>query len=110
MTSKTRSKTFFRASFCTQGATVLNVYQYEFYSRYIGYSAYRRPPLERRTMIEVESLAELDAVSEHSSYYYDGEWVHVKLVGEFDVTVGGVMEDERGEIVEYEPRLVLMTF
>lgn len=57
-------------------------------------------------MLGVKSLAELDAASEHSAYYYDGEWVHVKLVGEFDVTVGGVMEDERGEIVEYEPRLV----
>ena len=61
-------------------------------------------------MVEVNSLVELDAENENSAYYYDGEWIHVKLVGEFDVTVGGVMEDERGEIVEYEPRLVFILF
>ena len=60
--------------------------QREYYRQYNSGSAYRETPVERRTLTEVTSIDEMDAIMDRPSYYFDGEWLHVKQVGEYDRT------------------------
>ena len=38
-----------------------------------------------QTLREVNSIEEMDEINDVSSYYYDGEWLHLKAVSEYDI-------------------------
>ena len=62
----------------------MRVEQREFHHKYNSGHVYRYPPNERKTLVEVSSIDDMDAVMDKPSYYFDGEWLHVKQVGEYD--------------------------
>ena len=69
-----------------EGLTPIRVKQREYYRLYNSGSSYRDTPVERQTLTEVSSIDEMDAITDKPSYYFDGDWLHVKQVGEYDRT------------------------
>ena len=68
--------------------------QEEWYAEQYGWSYLRVAPESRRTLKEVNSLDEMDATNDVPSYYYDGEWLHLKSVGEYDIHEAGSLNME----------------
>ena len=66
-----------RVSFCLQGAEP-TVYEQEHYISSIGQKSYRDRPEERKSLRVVNSIDELEAEMSVPSYYWDGEWLHLK--------------------------------
>ena len=92
-----------RISYCLQGAELVKVEHWEAFWYSHGWRDWRPAPEERQTLTEVNSIAEMDAITDRPSWYYDGEWLHIKTVGEYDIHEGGTLVDENGVTVTYAP-------
>ena len=78
------------------------VQQKEYYHRYNGGKVYRDVPVERGTLTQVSSIGQMDALNTKPSWYFDGEWLHFKSVGEYERSDGGWLIDDRGKNVTYD--------
>ena len=67
-----------RISYCLQGAELVKVEHWEAFWYSHGWRDWRPAPAERATLTEVNSIAEMDALTDRPSWYYDGEWLHIK--------------------------------
>ena len=81
-----------RISYCLHGAEFKQMVQEEWYPEQYGWSYLRVAPDSRNTLKEVNSLEEMDATNDVPSYYYDGEWLHLKSVGEYDIHEAGSLD------------------
>ena len=52
----------------------------EWYPEQYGWSYLRVAPESRQTLKEVFSIEEMDSTNDVPSFYYDGEWLHLKAV------------------------------
>ena len=93
-----------RVSFCLQGAQFKQVKQYERAYRLdgTGFTTVREPPAERVTLQQVNSIEEGNDINDYHTYYYDGEWVHIKMVGEYDIYESGSFIDSNGNNITYD--------
>ena len=89
-----------RLSFCLQGAEP-TVYEDEHYIDYRGTKSYRERPVERQSMRNVSSIDEMEAENSVPSYWWDGQWLHIKVVGEWDRSEGGWLIDDLGRNISY---------
>ena len=78
------------------------VSQQEYFHLYNGGKSYRNPPVERQTLTQVSSIAQMDALNTKPSWYFDGEWLHFKSVGEYERSEGGWLIDNRGKNITYD--------
>ena len=98
-----------KVSYCLQGAQLSSVEQHETYGLSIGFGnsfgtgwlQYRNAPEERNNIVAATDMEHLDSIFDRPSWYFDGEWLTVKAVGEYDFTGAGEMIDENGNPVSY---------
>ena len=77
--------------------------QIEFAPTSYGGRDLRSPSGDRATMIEVENSDIMDVTNDRSSWFYDGQWLHVKTVGEYELSEAGTVKSSLGtnEIIEF---------
>ena len=54
-------------------------------------------------MRNVTSIDEMELENEVPSFWWDGQWLHVKAVGEFDRSEGGWLIDDQDRNITYAP-------
>ena len=74
-----------RISYCLHGAEFKQMVFEEWYAEQYGWSYLRVAPESRQTLKEVFSIEEMDSTNDVPSFYYDGEWLHLKAVRLFKV-------------------------
>ena len=91
-----------KISYCLQGADLKSLEQIEFAPTSYGGRDLRSPSGDRETMIEVENSDIMDSTNDRSSWFYDGQWLHVKTVGEYDKSAAGTVKSTMGTNEEIE--------
>ena len=89
---------FIKMSYCLQGADLVNVIEMESKPTSHGGNTEVATPTDRITLKNVAGAEEMNSRDDGHSWFYDGEWLHLKAVGLYDQTEGGTMETfEDGE-------------
>ena len=92
-----------KVSYCLQGADLKSFEQLEYAPTSFGGRDLRSPTGDRQTMIEVENSDVMDETNDRSSWFYDGQWLHIKTVGEYERSEAGTVKSTLGtnEMIDF---------